>query len=105
MDVNAPDPPRDGRRHVTDHEPGDDEVRDTARDARRRRLGFIIGGIVLCVLVIGGFIYWLHARHYESTDDAFVDGNTTKMSAQVAGRVTALLFKITSMRPSARNWC
>ena len=69
-----------------------DEPEESARTDRRRRVGFIAGGIALCILAVAGTLYWLHARHYESTDDAFIDGNTTQMAAQVSGRVTALLF-------------
>ncbi|MBN8929264.1 MAG: biotin/lipoyl-binding protein [Rhodospirillales bacterium] len=56
----------------------------------RRRL-LVIGGAVFAVLLVGGgVLYWLHARNFVSTDDAFVDANTTQMAPQVAGRVTEL---------------
>jgi membrane fusion protein, multidrug efflux system len=60
---------------------------------RFRRLGLIATGAVLLILVgTGGTLYWLHARHYASTDDAEVDGNVTQMASQVAGRVIAIRF-------------
>lgn len=43
-------------------------------------------------VIAGGVTWWLHARHFETTDDAFVDGYSTQMAAQVAGRVTKLEF-------------
>ena len=48
----------------------------------------------MALLVLGGLIgagllvaWWLHARNYESTDDAFIDSRTVQISAQVAGAV------------------
>ncbi|HTT97413.1 MAG TPA: HlyD family secretion protein [Rhizomicrobium sp.] len=46
------------------------------------------GGIaLLVVLLIGGLIWWLIARQYEDTDDAFIDTHIVHLSPQVAGRV------------------
>ncbi len=44
----------------------------------------IIGGIILAALVVA---WWLHARNYESTDDAFIDARTVQISAQVAAAI------------------
>jgi hypothetical protein len=103
---NAIEPPRrertaygehhfkpDGQQSGTDDGvPRPEDDGDPVRDRRRRNLGFLIGGIVALVLLAGGTLYWLHARHYESTGDAFIDGNTTQMAPQFAGRVTTLQF-------------
>jgi membrane fusion protein (multidrug efflux system) len=35
-------------------------------------------------------LYWLDARHYESTDDAFIDGHISQVAAQIGGRVIGL---------------
>ena len=43
-------------------------------------------------MIAGGFVYWLGARHFETTDDAFIDSYTTQMAPRVAGQVTKLLF-------------
>lgn len=51
-----------------------------------------IGLLVLAALVIGGVLYWLHARHYETTDDAFIDGYISQIASQVSGRVTRIAF-------------
>ena len=49
---------------------------------------------VLVVIVIGvvvaGVLYWLHARHFESTDDAFIDGHVVEIAPKVAGFVVNL---------------
>jgi membrane fusion protein, multidrug efflux system len=66
----------------------------TQRPRRRlRRYGLIATGVVfVALLVTGGTLYWLNARHYASTTDAEIDGNVTQMASQVAGRVTAIRF-------------
>ena len=55
------------------------------RNRRGLLLGLIIGSIVLGVALV---LYWLHARQYESTDDAFIDARTVQISAQVAAAIT-----------------
>jgi membrane fusion protein (multidrug efflux system) len=47
----------------------------------------LIGGAVVVVLLVGGFFYWLHARQYVSTDDAFVDVHIVRLAPQVSGQV------------------
>jgi membrane fusion protein, multidrug efflux system len=42
----------------------------------------------LAVLLVAGFSYWLYARHYESTDDAQVDGHFAQLSTRITGTVT-----------------
>ncbi|HXT79398.1 MAG TPA: HlyD family secretion protein [Acetobacteraceae bacterium] len=83
-------------RKDTDRQQNDTDTRNGAPPARksrfRRLLAFTAGGIVLVAVAVAGTIYWLHARHFVSTDDAFVDAYTTQVSPQVAGRVTRLLF-------------
>lgn len=47
-----------------------------------------VGVIVLAVCIVAGVTYWLAARHYESTDDAFVDARSFSVAAKVGGYVT-----------------
>jgi membrane fusion protein (multidrug efflux system) len=56
----------------------------------RRRTPAIIGALVVAALILAGVLYWLNARHYASTDDAFIDGHISQVSAQVSGRVLSL---------------
>jgi membrane fusion protein (multidrug efflux system) len=46
--------------------------------------------VVLLALIIAGIVFWRHSKHHESTDDAFVDGLTSQVAAQTAGRVVKL---------------
>jgi membrane fusion protein (multidrug efflux system) len=57
-----------------------------------RRIGIGAAILLAIALAIGGFFWWRHARHYESTDDAFIDGNVTRMAPLVSGRVIELMF-------------
>jgi membrane fusion protein (multidrug efflux system) len=59
---------------------------------RRPRLGLVAGAVVAVVLVGAGTVYWLHAHHFETTDDAFVEAHVTQIAPQVAGRLIALRF-------------
>ena len=51
------------------------------------RLGAFIG---IPLLLIGGILLYIHATHYESTDDAFIDGHIVPISAKVAGQVLSM---------------
>jgi membrane fusion protein, multidrug efflux system len=43
---------------------------------------------VLLAGAAGALIWWLNARNYESTDDAFIDARTVAISAQINGAIT-----------------
>ena len=47
-------------------------------------LGLIVVGIIV------GIAWYLHARHYESTDDAFIDGRSVLVSPQVTGSIVSV---------------
>lgn len=44
--------------------------------------------LVVIVLVIGGVLWWLNARQYENTDDAFIDAHIVQVAPQIAGQVS-----------------
>jgi membrane fusion protein (multidrug efflux system) len=50
---------------------------------------FICGGLII-IGAIGSFAYYLHERHYESTDDAFIDARPVLVSPQVTGNIIAV---------------
>ncbi|WP_439405481.1 HlyD family secretion protein [Bradyrhizobium sp. DASA03076] len=47
-----------------------------------------VGAIVLIAALVGGLLYWLQVRHYESTDDAFVAARSFSVAPKVGGYVT-----------------
>ncbi len=55
---------------------------------RGRGRAFTIFFAVLILLAIGGVLYWLHARQFESTDDAQVDAHLNPISSRVDGMIT-----------------
>lgn len=57
----------------------------------KRRVLLIAVSIVLLLLLIAYGVWWaLFARHYESTDDAYVAGNVVQVTPQVGGTVVAI---------------
>jgi len=46
--------------------------------------------VILIAAVAYGFYYFLYARFYESTDDAYVNGNVVQITPQVVGTVIAV---------------
>jgi len=61
--------------------------RVAASKPRRRRVVLIGAGLLALAAVTA---WWLHARHYEDTDDAQIDGDLVALSARVPGTVTAV---------------
>ena len=57
----------------------------------RKRLPLIAAVIVVVALIVGGTIWWLNGQRWESTDNAFVQADTTLVSPQLSGRVTEVL--------------
>lgn len=63
----------------------------------KKALYWLVGLAVLAALVIAGTLYWLHARHFENTDDAFIDGHMSQISAQIGARVTSIAVEDNQM--------
>jgi membrane fusion protein, multidrug efflux system len=51
------------------------------------RIGIAVAAVVL---IIAGIVFWIHARRFESTDDAFVDARIVRLSPQIAGRIAQI---------------
>ena len=56
---------------------------------RRQGLTLIAATVGVAALVWGGW-HWLHGRHHENTDNAYVAGNVVQITPQVGGTVTAI---------------
>ncbi|MGD0446602.1 MAG: HlyD family secretion protein [Edaphobacter sp.] len=67
---------------------------DDQRKRTRMLAGFIV---VLVIAAIGGLLYWLHARHYEDTDDAEIDGNLSPIGTRVDGTVVKVYVQNNQM--------
>jgi membrane fusion protein (multidrug efflux system) len=72
-----------------DGDGSDDEDEDDGKPPLYKRpIFWIVVGIVAAVLIIGGVLYWLHARRFQSTDDAFIDAHIVRIAAQESGQLT-----------------
>ena len=68
----------------SDEEDGEDEDKPSLF---KKPLFWIILAVVVVALVVGGTLYYLHARQFETTDDAFVDAHIVRIAAQEAGQL------------------
>jgi hypothetical protein len=67
-----------------------------ARAGKRERIStskkaIFIGGAIVLLVVLGGVLFWLHARNYVSTDDAYTTGHVHQISARISGTVSAVM--------------
>ncbi|WP_242146611.1 HlyD family secretion protein [Sphingomonas sp. BAUL-RG-20F-R05-02] len=92
QESNAPssDKQRDGgqdKQSDQSDDAGDDKGDDKPKKPSlvRKPLFWIIVVVVAAIIVIAGVLYYLHARQYESTDDAFVDAHIVRIAPNVAG--------------------
>ncbi|MBV8817795.1 MAG: HlyD family secretion protein [Acidobacteriaceae bacterium] len=56
--------------------------------SRGRRRAFLIFFLVLVIAATGGIFYWLHARQFEETDDAYVEMHLNPVSPRIDGVIT-----------------
>ena len=66
----------------------DPKVEEPIDDKKRKRKKILlIGAAILLIAAVAGVAYWLYARQFESTDDAFVQADITQVSPKVAAYV------------------
>jgi membrane fusion protein, multidrug efflux system len=53
----------------------------------KRKSALTIFAAILIIAAFGGLLYWLHARHYEDTDDAQIDGNLSPIGTRIDGTI------------------
>ena len=59
-------------------------------NGRRKTMMLLLGAVVLIAAIAYALYYFLDARFYESTDDAYVNGNVVQITPQVMGTVVGL---------------
>jgi membrane fusion protein (multidrug efflux system) len=57
---------------------------------RRHPIASSIGAIALVVMAAAGDVYWDYARHFQTTDDAFIAARQFAVAPKVAGYLTAV---------------
>src|SRR4051794_5190055 len=81
-----------GRDAGAEAKPGPDQAdqpqgRSVLGFARRHPIAIGLGALVLIGALVAGVLWYLEARHWESTDDAFVDSRQFSMAPKVSGYV------------------
>ena len=76
-------PPEAVRPEATDREHRDGFL-------RRRPVVSVIGAMLLASAIVGGYLYLDYARHFESTDDAFIAARQFSIASKVSGYITAV---------------
>lgn len=90
-----PDAGKDARPDA-DKKDGDGKDGDKKKDDDgkpplwKRPVVVLVVIVVVVTLLVVGTIFFIDSRRHETTDDAFIDGNTSQIAAQAAGRVTRL---------------
>jgi membrane fusion protein (multidrug efflux system) len=75
---------------------GSDHNHNNQSNRRNRPLGIL--SVVLLLTGMAGLGYWwLHARNWVTTDDAFVTGNVITLSSQTTGTVVEVLAENTQL--------
>jgi membrane fusion protein, multidrug efflux system len=77
---------------------GQDEKSVQPPQEKGKRKGMlVIFAAILVIAAIGGLLYWLHARHYEDTDDAQIDGNLSPIGTRIDGTVVKVYVQNNQM--------
>jgi membrane fusion protein (multidrug efflux system) len=58
------------------------------RTLKRHPYAVAAAAVFAVAVVVAAMAWWLNARHFESTDDAFIDARVVPISAQVSGAIT-----------------
>lgn len=78
-------PPRNAQE---DQEKTREEEEAASRTAERKNRLKRIAPVILLAAVLGALLWWLHARQYEDTDDAQVDGHISQIGSRISGYIT-----------------
>jgi membrane fusion protein (multidrug efflux system) len=84
-----------GKQPIAPAEPEEAQLQATGKERRagflrRRPLVSAIGAMLLASTIAGGYLYLDYARHFESTDDAFIAARQFSIAPKVSGYLTAV---------------
>ena len=81
-------PPRKEEKTDEKEKNSDDEPKESWPHYLRRHKWWVTSAVIVTVfLLVALLLWWLHARQYESTDDAFIDTRIVPISAQISGSI------------------
>ena len=93
----APNAPKDALDRWRNESGDKDSDEDAGKDGEPPRRHFyqsvwfkLVLAVLVIGLIIGGLLWWLDARHYEDTDDAFIDTHIVHIAPQIAGQLVAI---------------
>jgi membrane fusion protein, multidrug efflux system len=96
IEVRAP-PLSDSPANEQPELPAQAEEKQPAASGRERRNGLMhnplvwaIGAMLLAAALCGSYLYLDYARHFESTDDAFIAARQSALAPKVSGYITAV---------------
>jgi membrane fusion protein (multidrug efflux system) len=75
-----------------EREPQDRSEDDQARKSwiRRHPIAVAFGLLCLMLAIPAGYLYWDYARHFETTDDAYIAARQFAIAPEVSGYITAV---------------
>jgi membrane fusion protein, multidrug efflux system len=76
--------------NVKNSEAGSGKSGALAGNPRRKKALLAVASVVVIAGVAWGAYEWLVASHYESTDNAYVQGNVVQITPQISGTVSAI---------------
>ena len=76
--------------NVRNSEAGSGKTGPVAGNPRRKKALVAVASVVVLAGVAWGAYEWLVASHYESTDNAYVQGNVVQITPQISGTVIAI---------------
>src|SRR3569833_492120 len=79
-----------GNQTAADAGKGEEDAKADKPSLVSKPLFWIVLIGVVAAIAIGGTLYYLHARQFESTDDAFVDAHIVRIAPEVAGTLIAV---------------
>ena len=88
--VGSDCPEREAVSSGPDNETSDTSKTPAGKSNGNRKKALRIATAAFLFVVLGSALWWLHARHYETTSDAFIDAQVVRISPQVAGIVSEL---------------
>ncbi|MBV8681281.1 MAG: HlyD family secretion protein [Caulobacteraceae bacterium] len=91
VDSNSADPKAGGERQGAGDSGSNQGKPPKKKGLLQRPVLLTSGAVALIVIILGALIWWLHARHFETTDDAYVDTHIVRLAPQIPGQVVRVL--------------